>query len=202
MKTFALLSFALLTSLGAACSPYSPDLGTAPFKCGDGSAGPACPDGYACVPNGSAASFCLVNGGALPDAGVGQCADDTNLEPNDSIATAYPTPVNGTTKSIAYAGLAICPAGDKDTYKLSTVAGQNIEAVIEFDPNAATLSAVILNSGGTMIASASPVSGMQGKIRAFVATAPAGAYYIQVSGPAAGAPLTTNNYKLTITETP
>ena len=196
--TFALLSFAFFY----ACSPYSPELGTTPFTCtGAGSDGPACPDGYACVPSGSA-SYCLVNGGAVPDAGAGVCADDSNLEPNDSITTAYITPVNGSTKSISYAGLAICPVGDKDTYKFMAAANQNLEAVIEFDPNGATLVGSILNSGGSSIASASPVTGMQGKIRAFVATAPAGIYYIQVSGPAMGATLTTNNYKLTITETP
>ncbi len=203
MKTFALLSFVLV----AACSSYSPDLGTTPFTCtgASGSDGPACPDGYSCVPSGSA-SFCLINGGVVPDAGTGQCADDSNLEPNDTIATAYITPVNGANpKTISYAGLAICPAGDKDTYKL-TVAGstsmpQSVEAVIEFDPNGATLTGAILNSGGTSIATTSPVSGMQGKARAFVANAPAGVYYVQVLGPATGT-LTTNNYKLTITETP
>jgi hypothetical protein len=201
MKTFALLSVALLTSVVAACSPYSPDLGTTPFTCsGAGSAGPACPEGYACVPSGSA-SFCLVNGGKVPDAGAGVCADDSNLEPNDTITTAYITPVNGTTKAISYAGLAICPAGDKDTYKLTALASQNIEAVIEFDPNAAMLRASILNSSGTVVNAGNPVTGMPGKVRAFVATAPQGVYYVQVTGPATGT-LVTNNYKLTLTETP
>ncbi|CAN5458757.1 hypothetical protein BH11MYX1_BH11MYX1_41680 [soil metagenome] len=201
MKTFALLCFALATAMAPACSPYSPDLGITPFTCtGAGSNGPACPEGYACVPSGSA-SLCVVNGGTVPDAGAGVCADDSNLEPNDSITTAYITPVNGTTKSISYAGLAVCPAGDKDTYKLTVAASQNIEAVIEFDPNAATLTASILNAGGTVVVPGNPVSGMQGKVRAFLATANQGVYYVQVAGPATGT-LVTNNYKLTLTETP
>lgn len=202
MKIFALLSFALVY----ACSSFSPDLGKTPFTCtGAGSDGSACPDGYACVPSGSA-SYCLVNGGTVPDASIGVCADDSNLEPNDTIATAYITPVNGSTKSISYAGLAICPAGDKDTYKF-TVGGtsttpQSVEVIVEFDPNGATLSASILGPNGTVLTTANPVTGTPGKIRAFIANDAMGAQYVQVSGPAMGATLRTNNYKLSITETP
>src|SRR5215813_9983198 len=99
----------------AACSPYSPDLGAAPFLCGD--TDPKCPDGYMCTTMGSA-NVCLQPNGHVPDGGNGNCADDSALEPNDTIQTAFQTPVADTKPSLVFAGLAICPAGDKDTYSI------------------------------------------------------------------------------------
>lgn len=196
----AVVFLVALSGLGAACSPYSPDLGAAPFVCG--SADPKCPDGYDCVPAGSSSTMiCLAAGGTVPDGGgSGMCADDSNLEPNNTIQQAYITPVEDQgPKTISYAGLAICPAGDKDTYKLTTTAANhNVEAIVTYDANGAVLTAAILNSGGTAIANATAVAGMDGTIRAYVAMAPQGIYYVQVSGPATGT-LLTNNYKLTLT---
>jgi hypothetical protein len=207
----ALLSFALLSTFGA-CSPYSPDLGAVPFTCG--MADPKCPDGYDCVPLGSAQTMvCLKAGGTAPDAGsgssMGQCADDSNLEPNNTVAQAYligTLPVINGVKTITLAGLSICPMGDKDTYAVNpTAANQTLAADIEFDPNQAVLQVNIINgSTGQPIVSGSPNG--EGKNKVALAQVPTGGgpTYVQVIvSPIGGGTLTTNgNYKLTLTLTP
>ena len=147
---------------------------------------------------------CVAPNGMIPvDSNNSMCADDSSLEPNNTIQTAWQTPVdsNGVKKTFTLASLAICPAGDKDTYSVTLSAMENLEALVEFDAAGATLQGSLLNTGGTPIANASPVTGMTGKIRAYAANLPAGVYYVQVYGPASGA-LTTNNYKLTLNVTP
>ena len=197
MRTLALLFLAL-----AACSPYSPELGAAPFLCG--SSAPLCPDGYACQSpqggsaSGSAGDVCVKTGGVIPaDANPTNCADDSSLEPNDTIQTAWVTPVD-TRKNFPLSSLAICPAGDKDTYSMQiTVQGENIEVLIDYDTAGAALQGSILGSGGTTVAQAMTVSGSPGHLRAYLANAPVGTYYAQVFGPASGS-VTTNNYNLTV----
>src|SRR5689334_3375066 len=54
-----------------------------------------------------------------PDAAAGACADDSVFEPNDTLATAWPTPVGKTRDAISIAGLAICPASDTDHYAVT-----------------------------------------------------------------------------------
>ena len=197
MRSLALLGF----FAAAACSPYSPDLGAAPFLCGSGT--PLCPDGYACQsPQGGSGTgsdgVCVKTGGVVPpDSNPTNCADDSSLEPNDSIAMAWVTPVD-TRKNFPLSSLAICPGGDKDTFSMQiTVANENVEVLIDFDTAGAALQGSILNSGGTAIAQAMPVTGSPGHMRAYVANLPVGTYYAQVFGPASGS-VTTNNYNLTI----
>jgi len=194
-------SLALCFLAVAACSPYSPDLGGAPFLCG--SSAPLCPDGYACQsPQGGSASgsdgVCIKAGGQIPpDSNPTMCANDQSLEPNDSIAMAWVTPVD-TRKNFPLSSLAICPEGDKDTYSMQiTVASENVEVLVDYDTAGAALQGSILNAGGTAIAQAMPISGSPGHIRAYVANLPVGTYYAQVFGPASGS-VTTNNYNLTI----
>ncbi|MEO8553066.1 MAG: hypothetical protein ABI678_24000 [Kofleriaceae bacterium] len=205
----ALISFVAL----AACSPYSPDLGYAPFLCG--ASDPKCPDGYDCMADGSAqAMVCVKAGGTAPDAGSGsgsggQCADDSNLEPNNTVAQAYligQLPVINGVKTITLAGLSICPMGDKDTYAVNpTASSQTLSAEIEFDPNQAVLQVNVIN-GTTMqpIVSGSPNG--EGKNKVALANVPTGGgpTYVQVIvSPVGGGSLTTNgNYKLTLTLTP
>ena len=195
MKTLALLCFALL----AACSSYSPDLGAVPFACG--MSDPKCPDGYDCVPLGSGGQMeCLKSGGTAPDAGSNAtgCNDDSNLEPNNDPQHAYminSLPVGG----LKLAGLAICPAGDKDTYELTqATAGQTLEADIDFDPNQAVLTVNLITSTGT-----TTVPGQangSGKAKATLVGVQSGPQYIQVLvSPTAGSLQTNGDYKLTIT---
>jgi hypothetical protein len=202
MRTFV---FLLTIASLAACSPYDPDLGESPFKCRTLASAddkdPRCPDGYTCQTTTSG-DYCLSEGGTVPiDANNLNCADDSSLEPNDMIAQAFQTPVATTKNTLTFAGLAICPAGDKDNYSVTiTMANQNLEVLIEYDPSGADLQGSILNSGGTPIANASPVTGMAGVRRAYTPNLPTGVYYASVFGPSAGG-LTTNNYKMTINVT-
>jgi hypothetical protein len=192
-------SFSILFVLGlfGACSPYDPDLGAAPFLCGD--AEPRCPDGYTCQPQGSM-EVCLAPGGMLPDGGGnGNCADDSTLEPNDSIQMAFQTPVATQKNNLMFAGLAICPAGDKDNYAITiTMANQNLEMIIEYGTSGADLQGAILNMNGSPIANATPMS--SGVRRAYTPNLPVGTYYAQVYGPNSGT-VQTNNYKLTVNVT-
>ncbi|MBV8760198.1 MAG: hypothetical protein JO257_23095 [Deltaproteobacteria bacterium] len=193
-------ALALCFLAAAACSPYSPDLGAAPFLCG--SAAPVCPDGYSCNMGGGSGGVCTKNGGSgVPvDGTPSNCADDHTLEPNDSITMAWQTPVD-TRKNFPLTMLAICPAGDKDTYSMAiTVANENVEVLIDFDVSGAALQGAILNAGGTAIQNAMPITGSPGHIRAYVANLPVGTYYAQVFGPNSGTPAT-NNYNLTINVT-
>ncbi len=187
-------AFALLFLAAAACSPYSPDLGAAPFLCG--SAAPVCPDGYACNTAGGGSGVCekLGGSGATVDGNPTNCADDSSLEPNDTTATAWSTPVD-TRKNFPLTMLAICPASDKDNYAMSiTVQGENIEVLVDFDVAGAALQGGIVNSTGMTVANAMPITGSPGHIRAYLANAAMGTYYALVSGPGTG----TNNYNLTI----
>jgi hypothetical protein len=194
--------FLVLASAAAACSPYDPDLGASPFLCGPMDQNPRCPDGYTCMTT-TGGDYCLAAGGMVPvDANTSHCNDDSQLEPNDSIAQAFQTPVATTKNTLTFAGLAICPMGDKDDYSVTiTTANQNLEVIIEYDPAmGADLQGSILNSGGQAIANASPVTGMAGVRRAYTPNLPTGVYYASVFGPTSGA-LQTNNYKMTINVT-
>ncbi|MEO8840713.1 MAG: hypothetical protein ABI591_08135 [Kofleriaceae bacterium] len=185
-------AFASLIAFAAACSPYSPELGASPFLCGSGG---ECPDGYVCV--AGATTMVCSNGDMLPDAGAGQCADDSSLEPNNTIATAHifaTLPTGG----LKLAGLAICPAGDKDTYAVTpTTTGQTLQAAITFDANQAVLNVNILNSSGTIIAN-SQANGT-GMAKASLVPVPSGGppTYVQVLvSPTSTTLMTNGNYKL------
>jgi hypothetical protein len=144
-----------------------------------------------------AQEYCLAMGGTVPvDSNGFACADDSNLEPNDT--NPFDTSVAVQKSTITFAGLAICPAGDKDMYTVTiTTANQNLEVLMEYDPAAADLSGAILNSGRTPIANASPTEA--GKRRAYTPNLPTGIYYVSITGPMTG--LTMNNYKMTINVT-
>lgn len=196
----SLLFTALALATAAACTPYDPDLGEAPFLCGPADQNPRCPDGYTCQAT-NAGEVCLAPMGMVPvDANTSNCADDSQLEPNDSIAQAFQTPVATQKTNLTFAGLAICPAGDKDTYSITiTAANQNLEVLIEYDPAGGDLQGQILNSGGTPIGNASPMAA--GVRRAYTPNLPTGVYYASVFGPPEGSAILTNNYKLTINVT-
>jgi len=183
----------LLVVAIAACSPYDPTLSQEPFTCG--TTDPKCPEGYGCVADAMGKNICVSsdNQGTNPDGGSFLCADDHMLEPNDDITTAFQTPVASSRPNIVLAGLAICPAGDKDTYHIDvTVEGQNLQVDVTYDPGV-PLALAILNSSGTSIVAATAV-GMT--TTAKVANLPMAnsPYYAQVTGPAGGE----NNYKLSI----
>ncbi|NVB81186.1 MAG: hypothetical protein HOV81_22510 [Kofleriaceae bacterium] len=193
----SLISLAFVLPAFAACSPYNPELGPVPFLCGQEE--PRCPDGYTCE-DGSNGAYCLAPNGVIPpDAVEFECHDDQNLEPNNDCSMAFQVPVK---PSITFAGLAICPKNDKDTYAVTVTANQNLEAIIEFEDGGAAISGSIMNNttACTPIMNASPVTGMPRVVRAYTPNLPAGTYYVQAYGPPTGA-LQVNNYKLTINVT-
>lgn len=188
-------SFLFLSLLAAGCSPFDPDLGGTPYKCGD--VEPRCPEGYTCDMIGTT-EVCVSPSGPGPDGPPSgfQCADDSNLEmgngtTNDTISSAYATNVATIRKEITFAGLAICPEGDRDTYLVTTTtANQNFEVVVEWT-SGSPVSVSILNAGGTSINNGVSTGAMT--IRAYAANLPVGTYYAQVYAAAN----VKNNYKMT-----
>jgi hypothetical protein len=125
-----------------------------------------------------------------------QCADDSALGPNDSIGGAFQTPVATQQQMLTLAGLAICPAGDKDHYKVEIPAsGPNLEVVADWD-GGAPISVSILNAGGAAISNGVALS--NNVTRACVTNLPAGTYYAL----AFAAATVENNYRLTIAIVP
>jgi hypothetical protein len=194
----------------AACTPYSPTLGGEPFLCG--SAAPQCPDGYTCKMDSTGKMVCASqNGGATVDSAPAgfQCADDSAIEGtthDDSVMTAYNTPVTSQgRKNVSFAGLAICPATDKDFFRVDLNATtQNLEAIVTYDDpskmGAGPLKMSIDNSSGVPLQAATLVTGSPNTIRAYIANLPMNSspYYIEVEGDGTSE----NNYKLDINVTP
>lgn len=192
MRSFSLVLFA---SALAACSPFDPDLGGTSYKCGN--VDPKCPDGYTCQQVG-ADMRCVSDDGPGPDGGGSNngfvCQDDGAIETggggnnNDSTATAYPL----TMPNITLGPISICPEGDKDTFRIEIVNAQsNVEATTAWESGMA-VSVVIMNGGGTVIASGTPNGG--NSLKAYAANVPVGSYYVQTSA-ATGVK---NNYRLAI----
>ena len=201
MKTFTLLFVTALTAVAANCSPFDPNLGAAPYLCT--AAQPDCPEGYICQATGSPAPMdmaCLKQGGTLPDAGSGGgflCADDSAVEGvgggrNDTIATAFVTPVATQMPSISLAGLAICPEGDKDNYQINIVtANQNLEVISSWE-SGMPVNVSILNAGGTSIGNGTAMGDKA--FRVCLPNLPVGMYFAS----AFAAATIKNNYKLSI----
>jgi hypothetical protein len=136
------------------------------------------------------------NDDASIDVSTFQCADDSALGPNDSISGAFQTPVATQQQMLTLAGLAICPAGDKDHYKIEIPAsGPNLQVIAQWD-SGAPISVSILNAGGVSISNG--VASSNTSTRACVTNLPAGTYYAL----AFAAAIVENNYKLTISIVP
>ncbi|MGE3765337.1 MAG: hypothetical protein AB7L94_23950 [Kofleriaceae bacterium] len=191
----SLLSFSFLGTLLVGCSPFDPDLGGVPYKCG--TAEPRCPEGYSCQTIGTT-EVCVAPEGPGPDGMMSgfQCADDSLLEgtaKNDTIQNAYATPVAQQRNDITLAGVAICPEGDKDNYLIvTTVANSNIEVITSWD-SGMPVSVSILNAGGTSINNGT--ANGENSLRAYAANVPVGQYYAN----AYAAANAKNNYKIKIT---
>ena len=194
-----LLGFPVLAAVLSACNGYDPQLPGRAFACD--TVEPRCPEGYSCQDEGMGTMVCFSDSGGVIDAGlVGfQCADDSILEgagKNDTIQTAYATPVAIQRKDISFAGLAICPEGDKDTYVVNiTSMGQNLEAVSSWE-SGMPISVSILGGGGATLTNGT--SSGANSLRAYVANLPTGSYYVQTYA----ASNVKNNYKVTIAVTP
>ena len=195
--TLLILSVLSSGSVLGACG-YNPDLGGTPFLCA--AEEPKCPDGYECMADTTGRQVCYSTSGNIVDAAVigFQCADDSLLEgmpKNDTILTAYSTPVASTKPEITFAGLAICPEGDKDTYKMDLSVISDIEVITSWDAGM-PVSVSILGMGGATLVNGT--SNGEKSLKAFAANLAAGPYYAQAYASAT----TKNNYKISLKVTP
>jgi hypothetical protein len=122
---------------------------------------------------------------------------------NQSITTAYQTPVAIQRKNVTYATLAICPATEKDYFRVDLTGTQNIEALVTYDDPAhggVALQMAIVNGADVALVNATPVMAMPFTIRAFAANLPMASspFYVQVHSNGVGE----DNYSLTINVTP
>ena len=176
------LSLVLVLGAGGltACTPYAPELGEAPFLCGE--ADPKCPEGYSCVEDPAVMpprSVCVSEGGMVPDADNGggfQCADDGSLEPNDNPQeNAFQTDV-GTAMMRAFGPISICPEGDKDHFAVTITTGNvGLEAVTTWE-SGMPINVAILNANAISIANGTMVDPKSH--RACAANLPIGQYYV------------------------
>lgn len=131
---------------------------------------------------------------STPDAFV---CPPTPDEPSSSTQEAVDTGVASTQSSAALTGLMICPAGDKDYFKVViTNTGLSLEAVIEHAAAEPTVQVALLNDAGTPISNGAPVAGMPAQ-RVAVPNLAAGVYFVRaVAGPG-----DISHYKLTLDAT-
>src|SRR5256885_16876918 len=100
------------------------------------------------------------------------------------LAQVFQSPVASQQMMIKFAQLSICPASDKDTYKVDITTNlQNLTALVEYAADGMPLQAAVLNAGGSPIATSTPVSGMADMVQAMAANLPPGTVYVQVSAP-------------------
>ena len=190
-----------LALFAVACSPYDPDLGDTPFRCGTEE--PLCPDGYVCVDSSESPTGICQEEGSAPrpdagddpsgaDAGPFACNDDSSIEPNDQTSSAHVTPIPDSQLQYALATLAICPGGDVDVYRLRVdVAAMNIVAKVTTNRSQGDLVLEILNASGVPVATGSYTSGTV--LDAALNNAATGVWYVQVRGADASVQ---NNYRL------
>ena len=189
------LFFTLVTSpllAIAACSPFDPDLGAAPYLCS--AVSQECPEGYTCQTTGQAAPkdmACLPVGGMLPDGGSSgfQCLEDTFGE-NDTTAGAFPTPVAASNAMFA-ALTSICPETDKDTYSITVASPTTLKVTTTWETGSA-VNVQVLNAGGTSIGNGAPHGNNENCV--CLKDLPQATYFAQVSAAAS----VKNNYRVEI----
>lgn len=136
------------------------------------------------------------DGIAFPDAATMTCANDSALEPNDSPQMAFPTGVATQQNAVTFAGLAICPPGDQDFYRVDLVTLGTLKVAIAFEP-LDDLALAIENADGSTRA-----VGMTSAVQELTATAvdlQPGSYFVHVS---AANGFGFNNYRMSISVTP
>lgn len=192
----ALLSFLLL----AACNPYSPDLGDTPFRCGTDE--PRCPDGYECIEHSASQHICErvgfndVDAGPDEDAAGLVCNDDSDIEPNDTTAQAFLTPIPTFDSCTYMVSLAVCPSTDKDLYsfRIESATQNNLRATVTTDVSRGMLELKVLNGSGATVASGVVIDG--NTIQVTVPNMSIGTFYVQVGAPTDSS--VQNNYTLEI----
>jgi hypothetical protein len=193
MRTL-LVTCALLAAAG--CNTYNPDLGQSPFLCGTSE--PRCPRDYTCVTyadNDICENLNLVEVDGGGDGGDLECADDSEIEPNDSIELATNTFIPSMHDSYRLVGLSICPDTDEDFFMFQIdVAATNLRVDLTYQSSRGQLLFSVLNSAQMSIGEGMAVPGMPDILRASIANMPTGMYYVQVRAPVGF----TNNYTIDI----
>jgi len=187
----------LLLSTGLLAACYSPDLGDTPFRCGTDD--PKCPDGYTCHVYSPSEQICeRGSGGADANGGSDgsnlNCNDDSSIEPNDTTANAWVSPIPSTMSSVSLVQLAICPSTDKDLFRFGVeVNGKNMKATVTTDVASGPLLLQVLNGAGATIANGTATS--QTQIVVAVNNLAIGSYYVSVAANGEGVE---NNYTIDI----
>ena len=214
------LRFALRLAVGlplaapaalAGCNSYNPDLGEEPFQCAPTTE--ECPDGYECKLNAATGEKTCQKGeggSARADGGPGgdatprdfSCADDSDVEPNDDLARAFPTPIPDFQPDYRLVALAICPDTDVDLFRFDVdITGTNVRADITFLTAQGDLMLDILNSTEMSIGNGNPAGSNPENattlLRAEIPNLAQGTYYVRVRA-AAGI---RNNYSIDIVTT-
>lgn len=156
MKTLSTLLGLVVPATIAACTPFSPDLGGAPYLCADD----VCPEGYTCTTTAEPAprdKVCVAENGVVPDGGtVGfECLDDSAFGDNDETSGAFQTPVASTNASFT-ALASICPELDTDTFGIQIVTnGTSLKVTTSWEAGK-PISVSILNAAGMSITNGVP----------------------------------------------
>jgi hypothetical protein len=189
MMRFACLSLLALV----ACNPYSPDLGDHPFRCGTDD--PKCPSGYSCSPDNVCereGSDGLVDAGF--DGGAIECNDDSAIEPNETVANPFVTPIPDFKSCTSMVQLAVCPDTDKDVFRFRIDPGlrNNMKTIVTTNVGAGQLTLRVLAGNGSAIGSGLPVDSTH--IEVIINNLASGTYFVEVAAPTG----VENNYALDI----
>jgi hypothetical protein len=139
---------ALLAVL-AACNPYDPDLGSAPFRCGTDE--PRCPDGYVAVDVSVVRCECRREDETADAGGSAYVCDGDPFEPNDAPRMATPVDLS-TNMSRDFVNLAICPRTDVDHFSTSIArAGSLLVVRVVFDTTRSAPRIDITDENGTSL---------------------------------------------------
>jgi len=145
-----------------------------------------------CVKPGTDGPIVLIDG-SMFDMPNFVCANDSALEPNNTVQQAFVTTVDTQSEILNLAGLALCPANDKDHYRIMMSTSNRALEVIATPTNGPNIQLSILNAGGTSLANGTMVGGT---LRACVPNVPVGQYFAFVTS------ASENNYSLSIESQP
>jgi hypothetical protein len=144
---------------------------------GDGSQRPDAGDGTAADASSTAPDAI----GNVSDAAGLICNNDSEIEPNESIANPTNVIVPGGQGGFTLVSLAICPANDQDVFQF-TVGLNGTDVVVEMNYSASvgTLGLQLLQSDGSVLSTGAPVSGNDDVVRVAIPNIPADTYYVRV----------------------
>lgn len=186
-----LACIALAVFAVAGCDPYDPDLGREPFECGG--TDNVCPEGYTCD---TTRDVCRKDEPQTVDAPQFSCQNDSQLEPNDAPNQAYITSIPDARPDDSLLGMAICPSTDVDHFKFGVDAAANLQISVVGLSDRAPLQVDLLNSGGSVIMSGTPVQGAEQQVKLEMGSNRLGTgdYFVRVRS----SDNTENNYNLEI----